>query len=578
MNRLLALIAFFSLTIQNVMSREVSLTVVQTSDVHGSYFPYDFIARKPLRGSLARVDAYVDSLRRSQGADRIILLDGGDMLQGQPTAYYYNFIDTVSPHLAASVMNFMGYDAAVAGNHDIETGHSVYDRWRSQLRMPLLGGNVTRTATGDPYFLPYTILERDGVKVMVVGLVTPAVPAWLPENLWSGMEFHDMVLAAKVMMPEIIEKEKPDVVIGLFHSGRDESQMTGSFLENASLVVARQADGFDAVMFGHDHTLNSSTLLSDSGARVVALNPANGAGAVSRLDITLSVDDSGRVTGKSLSGSIVSLDSVKPSERFLNEFKDEFSAVDHFVSRTVGRAEGDFSTRDAFFGPSAFMSLLHELQLEISGADVSLAAPLSFDAVISRGPITVADMFKLYKYENMLYTMRLTGREIKDYLEFSYSLWTSDMNSPDDHILLFAHGDAAKGDYARLRNPAYNFDSAAGINYTVDVTKPRGQKVEITSFSDGRPFDPDSTYTVAINSYRGNGGGDLLTKGAGIPSSELQSRIVSSTYKDLRYYLMQAIERRGVITPSQASNWRFIPDSIVAPAIARDRKILFPDL
>lgn len=190
----------------------------------------------------------------------------------------------------------------------------------------------------------------------------------------------------------------------------------------------------------------------------------------------------------------------------------------------------------------------------------------------------MSDMFTLYKYENMLYTLEMTGRELKDYLEMSYSLWTDVMNSQDDNLLLFSGlRTAAKGDYAKLLNPSYNFDSAAGINYTVDVTKPQGEKITITSMSDGTPFDFDKTYRVAVNSYRGNGGGDLLTKGAGIPHDELKSRVVSSTDKDLRFYLIKEIEKRGKISPEVVSNWKFIPEDFVKDAVRRDRKTLFGD-
>ncbi len=189
----------------------------------------------------------------------------------------------------------------------------------------------------------------------------------------------------------------------------------------------------------------------------------------------------------------------------------------------------------------------------------------------------MSDMFTLYKYENMLYTMAMTGHEIKDYLEMSYSLWTSQMQSPEDHLLLFADGAPAKGDYAKLHNPSYNFDSAAGINYQVDVTKPRGEKITILSMADGTPFDMDRTYRVAINSYRGNGGGNLLTEGAGIPHDELTSRIIASTDKDLRYYLIKAVEKRGHITPEVTKNWQFVPFDVVNEAAERDRLLLFPD-
>lgn len=554
---------------------ESSLTILQTTDVHGNFFPYDFIRREPASGSLARVATYTRQLRDSLGNDRVILLENGDILQGQPTAYYYNFIDTVSPHVVAEMMNYIGYDAATIGNHDVETGHAVYDRWASQLAMPLLAANVVDVATGKPYFKPYTVIERNGLKVAVLGMITPAIPAWLPENLWVGLKFEDMADAARKWVPVIMEKERPDLLIGLFHAGKDEETMTGEYRENASLLTAREVPGFDAVMFGHDHTRYAAEILTDDGRKVVAVNPANNARAVGRIDVTVVKDGDGNVVEKRITGSIADVDRLTPDPLFEARFENQRNDTDSFVSRRVGTATGEFSTRDAFTGPSAFMSLLHELQLEISGADISFAAPLSFDAVIAPGPVMMSDMFKLYKYENMLYTMRLTGREIKDYLEESYALWTRQVEPGEESVLLFADGKAAKGDYAKLRHPSYNFDSAAGIDYTVDVTKPAGSKITITGMSDGRPFSLDSVYEVAVNSYRGNGGGDLLVKGAGIPADQLKSRIIRSTDKDLRYYLMQAIERRGTITPTPSTNWRFIPEETALPALQNDHRRLF---
>ena len=150
------------------------------------------------------------------------------------------------------------------------------------------------------------------------------------------------------------------------------------------------------------------------------------------------------------------------------------------------------------------------------------------------------------------------------------------MQSADDHLLWFKPAKKA-GDVSRasFQHESFNFDSAAGICYTVDVTKPRGEKIAIQSMADGTPFDMEKTYRVAINSYRGNGGGALLTIGAGIPKEELKNRIVFSTDKDLRYYMLQYIKQQGTISPKAHNNWRFIPAEIVEPAKKRDYRQLF---
>ncbi len=558
-------------------AEEVTLKIAATTDVHGNFFPYDFITMSPGSGSLARVATRVRQLRDSLGTDKVILLDNGDILQGQPTAYYYNFIKTDVPHLTSRMLNYLGYDAETIGNHDVETGHAVYDRYRRDLgKLPLLGANVIDRSTGKPYLSPYAVIDRDGVKVVVLGLLTPAIPAWLPENLWEGLEFEDMVESARKWVPYIMKNEKPDLLVGLFHSGHDSEKMTGEWHENASLLVAEQVPGFDIVFMGHDHRLFNSSADNPVNSPALVLNPANNAAYLAETDVTFTLDN-GKVTDKKISGRLVPVADLEPDSAFMAEFAPEQQEILDFVSRKIGTSTGNFSVRDAYFGPSAFMELLHDLQLEISGAEISFAAPLSFDAMIKEGDLHMSDMFTLYKYENMLYTMAMTGREIKDYLEMSYSLWTDVMKSADDNLLLFADAKkgGAKGDYAKLLNPSYNFDSAAGINYTVDVTRPQGEKINIISMADGTPFDPDRTYKVAVNSYRGNGGGDLLTKGAGIPHKDLKSRILKATDKDLRFYLIKEIEKRGVISPVVTPNWKFIPEPMVSEAAARDRKTLF---
>lgn len=557
----------------NSFAHNTKIKIVYTTDVHGNFFPVDYITMSPVDGSLSRVVSAIDSIRKTPGGNNLILLDNGDFLQGQPSVYYYNYIDTISPHLASEIYNYIGYDATTIGNHDVETGHAVYDRWRSQNLMPLLGANVIDNKSGQPYLRPYVILEKDGVRIAVLGLLTPAIPAWLPENLWSGLSFEDMVTSAKKWIPIIKSNENPDIIIGLFHSGHDETMRTGEFLENASLKIAREVPGFDALLIGHDHQKFHEVIENVAGEKVTVLNPANNAKAVGLLEFDVKKSN-GKLKSKKITSNILDITGFEPDKAFLEKFAPQREKIENYVAREIGNVSEEMSIDDAFFGPSTFMSFLHRLQLDISGADISFAAPLSFGAVIRKGPMKVSDTFTLYKYENMLYVIKMTGREIKDYLEESYSIWTRQITDRQPHLINFKSENPSLSDN-RLAKPAYNFDSAAGIDYTVDVTKPKGEKINIASLSDGRSFSLDSTYTVAINSYRANGGGNLLSDGADISREELKKRIVSATDKDLRYYLIDYIEKHPDIEVQTIHNWKFIPDGIVEKATEIDRELLF---
>lgn len=555
--------------------KTIDLKFIETSDVHGSFFPYDFINRKPKAGSLARVATYVNQLR-SQHGENVILLDNGDILQGQPVNYYSNYVDTTSANIAAQVVNYLRYDAQTIGNHDVETGHRVYDKWVSATHCPILGANVIDTKTNKPYLKPYTILKRGGARIAIIGLLTPAIPNWLGENLWSGLRFEEMVSSARQWMRVVKEQEKADIVIGLFHSGKDGGITTPHYKEDAALAVAREVPGFDVVFFGHDHTRYADAVTNSEGKRVVCLDPANNAMSVAQADLQL-VKKKGRWCVKESQWKLVDVADLPVDNNFVDHFSAFNETVKAYADRVIGTFENTISTRDSYFGNSAFNDLILNLELSITKADVAFNAPVSFDVAIKKGPVRVADMFNLYKYENQLFVMRLTGKEIRKALEMSYDLWVNTMTSPDDHLLLL--DSQTRGDQQRLgfKNFSFNFDSAAGIDYEVDVTKPNGQKVKVLKMSNGEPFDENKYYKVAVNSYRANGGGELLTRGAGIAKDDLDDRIVWRSEFDLRHYLMEEIKRLGTLNPQPNTNWRFVPEQWTQEAAKRDRQLLFHD-
>ena len=561
--------------VQNLCAMPIEFRIIQTSDVHGCFFPYDFIDRKPLGGSLARVSTYVNRLREQYG-ERLILLDAGDILQGQPTCYYCNYVKPQMPNVAAQVINYMGYDAQTIGNHDIETGHAVYDKWIGETRCPMLGANVIDTRTQQPYLKPYTIIERNGVRIAVIGMLTDAIPCWLSEELWQGLRFDDVVESSRRWVAYVKEHEHPDVIVGLFHCGLEQGINTKEYEENPTLRVAKQVPGFDVIFYGHDHRTLQRVVTSSDGSETLLLNPSSNAAYVCDATLRVETDDKGKVVSKKLIGKLQSMRDIDIDEKFMQQFQPSIDSTMTFVNRKIGTMSHTIYTRDAFFGSSSFCDLVHNLQLQITGADISFNAPLTFDSTISQGDIHVSDMFNLYKYENLVCCMKMTGKEIRDYLEMSYDQWIATMRTPDDHIMLMdTRTNSKKEQYYVFKNLAFNFDSAAGINYEVDVTQKKGSRIRILSMADGTPFDESRWYNVVMNSYRANGGGELLTKGAGIPQDELVKRLTYKSERDQRHYLTQAIEQAGNIDPKPNGNWHFVPEAWTVPAIERDRQLLF---
>jgi len=566
MKRLLLLLAAAVWSISAGAQDTVRLKIVQTSDIHGSIFNYDFINNRPAHTSMMHAYTYIKAAREAYG-NHLLLLDNGDNLQGQPAVYYYNFIDTTTPHLLVRIMNAMRYDAASVGNHDLEAGHAVYDRVARRYAFPLLAANAVKP-NGTPYFVPYCMFERSGVKVAVLGMTNPHVPYWLPKVLWSGMTFTDIVESSAQWIQYIREHEQPDVLIGLIHAGAGNGTHSE---ENPSLYIAKNVAGYDALLIGHDHQRALHKVTNAQGDTVYILNPSNAARYLATLDIML-VKENGKYT-KHIYPAIINVADFEIDSALNNQFAADFDAVKTFVSKPIGTFAKAITTRDAYFGPSAFIDLIHRIQLDVAQADISFAAPLSFDAQIPQGTVYVRDMFNLYRFENMLYTMELTGAEIKGYLNYSYGNWLNQMHSPNDHLLLFKPDSTEKS--GQFTVPPYNFDSAAGILYEVDVTRPAGDMVHIISMANGAPFSETKTYRVAVNSYRGNGGGGLLQYGAHIAPAHFDRRVVQSTDVDLRYYLMQWIETQKTIDPQPLNQWKIIPETLVKEAARRDYDLLF---
>lgn len=571
-----------SIPMTSQTSKTVRFKVIETSDVHGHFFPYDFMEKKPLKGTLVRANTYINKEREKYGPQNLLLIDNGDILQGQPCVYWTNYVMPEDENLAARVINYMQYDAETVGNHDIEPGHKVYDKWIREVRCPLLGANIVHAGsdgTANPKNIytglqPYSIHYIDGVKIAIIGMLTPAIPNWLTENVWKGMEFEEMTACARKWVKYIKEVERPDLIFGLFHSGRDGGIKTDTYEENATAAVAREVPGFDIIFFGHDHQVHNEWITNVEGQQVLIIDPSCYVKNVAEADIQLTFEN-GQLTKKDINGQIVSVLNEEIDDQMMAHFQTDIDAVKTYVDRRIGRFENTITTRDCFFGNAAFTDLIHNLQLQITGADISLTAPLSFNATIQAGDITVGDMFKLYRFENLLLVLRMTGEEIRKHLEMSYDLWTTQMTSPDDHIMLLRDDKGEDQQRAAFKNMTFNFDSACGIDYEVDVTKPDGQKVRILGMSNGEPFDEHKWYQVAMNSYRANGGGELLTLGAGIPKDSLASRVIFSTDLDQRHYLMKEIERQGTVNPQANHNWRFVPEAWAKPALERDRKTLF---
>lgn len=558
------------------------LVLLYTTDVHGACLPFDFKQNKPARTSLANVSTYVNQ-QRAENPDAVMLFDTGDYLQGQPSIYYYNFIDTLSEHIVPRVYNFMQYDAVGVGNHDIEPGEPVYyDRLPAQFQMPVLCANAIDQRTGKPMFTPYTVIERQGVKVAVLGMITPHIHAWLPKSLWPNLEFEDMVECAKKWVPIIQGKENPDLLVGLFHAGgdytTDGNDLDTPFNENGAVPAAIKVPGFDIVLCGHDHQPREFKVTNVAGDSVLILDAQTQAAKVGRVDISLHLEN-GKYS-KKLTSSLVDMRDYAPDSLFCSTFQSVIDSVNAYVDAPLGELTAPLLGEPSLYGPSEFQDFIHDAQLWATGADISFAAVLAPHDVIPAGPITMRQLFTLYKYENQLFKLSMTGQNVKDYLEFGFNNQYNTMTSINDHLLAFKK-DANGNILDEGRGPVYktftfNYTCAAGIRYTVDVSKPEGERVTILSMSDGTPFDLNKDYTVAINSYQASGGGNFIPVGLGWDEATLKAHTLESKPKDVRRYVAEYIQMLHTVKPHLRGDWEVIPINWWYRGMETDKKFTNP--
>lgn len=553
---------------------EYTFRIMTTNDIHGRYFDSLYVSSRT-SPSLLSVSWYIDSVRTAAGAENVIAIDAGDCLQGDNAAYYYNYVDTDTKHLYARMAEYIGYDAVAVGNHDIETGHKVYDRMLKEMKVPFLAANALRTDNGKPYFPEYVTLDRHGLKITVIGFTNPNIKNWLSPLLWEGIEFQSLIPLAQEVVDRVKEQEKSDVVIVAVHSGTGAGD--GQQYESQGLDLFKSLKGVDFLICSHDH--RPAIHCSDS---ICLINSGSHCRNIGFGTISLKVEN-GKVVSRKVSADLITVDKNKVDTKMRDMFRPDYEAVKAFTVKEVGELKADLRTRDAYKGMSDYMNLIHTLSLGCTPAQISFAAPLTFNGFVKAGTLIYNDLFTIYPYENQLFVVKMTGKEIKDYLEYSYDAWINTLKPGSSHVLKIVNEPDPRTGQKRWSfvNRSYNFDSAAGLVYDVDVTKPAGERIIIKSLADSSPFSMNETYNVAMTSYRASGGGYLMRLGAGIDTDKIDERVVEY-YPEIRNILYDYLQKNGTIDPAVIGNpevigsWKFIPEGKAERHIEKDLALLFP--
>ncbi len=516
------------------------VTILATTDLHGHVFPVNYGTNQPSADGLARVATLIRAARKE--APDLLLLDCGDTIQGSPLAYYHSRIrnEPIDPMMLA--MNSLGYASMTIGNHEYNFGLPVLHKARQEARFPWLSGNTLRSGTDEPAFTPYLVREVAGVRVGIFGLTTPAIPFWENPANYAGLTFADPVASARRWVDVLRTREKVDVVVAAVHLGIDQNLSNGQQPpgqmpnENPALAIAREVPGIDLMFLAHTHVNVAG--LSVNG---VLISQAEYWGSrLARGDLYLERPDRSsawRVIAKTSTTLPVTL-ATTPDPEILDLVRPYHEATQTWLSQPIGRCRVALSSRESRLRDSAIIDLIHRVQLEAGKADISFAAAFTLDASLPAGDVTVRDLAALYVYENTLVVIELTGAEVKEALEHAarYFRPYEPGLTPEELI--------------DPRIPGYNFDMAEGVDYTLDLRRPLGDRVVDLRFQ-GQPIDLQRRFRVAINNYRLNGGGQYRMF--------RNARVLEQANSEIRELMIDWVRRNPEIPSTPTGNWRLLP-------------------
>ncbi|AXI47062.1 bifunctional 2',3'-cyclic-nucleotide 2'-phosphodiesterase/3'-nucleotidase [Sulfitobacter sp. SK012] len=579
-------------------ANQAHLRLMETTDLHVHVFPYDYYGDKDVDTvGLARTASIVKEIRAE--ATNALMLDNGDFLQGNPMGDYIAYergMKEGDMHPVIQAMNEVGYDASTLGNHEFNYGLDFLMKSLAGAKFPVVNANVVKEMGSDPtkdvtLVKPYVIIERqitDGagethpIKIGLIGFVPPQIMGWDRRHLEGNVQTRDILEAARAYVPQMKEAGA-DIIIALSHSGigsADESDM----MENASVPLAA-IDGIDAILTGHSHLVFPSATYSDYAAAdpnagTIHGKPATMGGFwgshLGLIDLMLERDGgSWRIASHSAEARPISKRNedrsvtalVESDAGILAAVQQEHDETLKYVRRAVGKTDANLHSYFALVADDPSVQIVSNAQVwyidqmmkgtEYEGLPIlSAAAPFKaggrggpeYYTDVPKGDVAIKNVSDLYLYPNTVRAVKVTGAQVKDWLERSAGIFNQVTPGQADQPLL---NDSF---------PSYNFDVIDGVTYQIDLSQPskfdsKGVLLEadanriVNLNFNGQPVDPDAEFIIATNNYRASGGG-------GFPGAKGDT-IVFEGPDTNRDVIVRYIVEQGTISPRADANWGF---------------------
>lgn len=537
-----------------------------TSDLHGQIYTTDYTQPYANSGKygfgLTRIATYVKQMREKY-VNNLYVADLGDTIQGTPLTWYNAFYNTATDgDPAIKAFRTIGYDLWVVGNHEFNYGLNILNRQLayatsdssgSEKQMTVSMANYLDAATNSDTskswdtwkgYAPYVIKKFDGVRVAIMGLGNPNIDTWDPTN-HDGIYFAGIYETYKHYEEKM--KAESDMIVIMAHCGIG-SEAASRDIDSVQYLVEK-TDSIDFVFSGHEHghgaTPENKNLFAPNvfknknGEEVPVLQPFTKAKAIAQVEVSYN-----KTTGKAtLNAQVLDL-SGKNAPAIDTELDNilkpyETEVWEEYMNVVIGKANGDFPAANLGTAPSAFMDLINQVQLwgtydktgftatteDDKPAQLSISAPLTSGNnanLISAGEIHQGDMFGLYRFENWFYQLKMTGKQLRTWLEFSATkIRVDDKGKP-----YVSNGDLTY----------YDIIYGEGFTYAIDVARPEGSRVTSMTYN-GKEVTDEQEFTVVMNNYRFGGGGHyveyLRANGCDFPESRFDEDVIYSTQFDM---------------------------------------------
>jgi 2',3'-cyclic-nucleotide 2'-phosphodiesterase/3'-nucleotidase len=558
--------------------KQFTLTVLGTTDLHNNVFNWDYFKNTSYADAagnkigIAQASTLIKAMRAECGAANTLTIDAGDTIQGTPLAYYFAKIRPISDsvtHPMALAMNAVGYDAVGLGNHEFNYGIPLLRTWEKQLDFPLLGANVHDAVTGQRAFTPYVLkrikTDNGWLTVGLVGFVTPGCALWDRDNVQGKLDFNGIVEEARTVIPQM-KAAGADVVIVSSHSGATPGSSYGEalpFPENASTLLAEEVPGIDAILVGHAHVEIPERFVTHkaTGKQVLLTEPLKWGMRVSVMDLRLT-KERGRWNVTSASSHLLDAKTAEPDPAVVRAVQAGHEATVKYVNEVIGTSTAALSTGTACWQDTAAIDAINFVQASTIKAELagganaglpvlSSAAAFSRAVDVKAGLLTIRDVAGLYIFDNTLLSIKVTGAQVKAYLE-----WSAQYFKPVTGTT------AAAADVTNSVTPTapggtpdYNYDVVYGLDapltYDIDLARPVGSRISNLSYG-GEALRADQEFAMAINNYRQSGGGNF----PGVKTAP----VLSNSQQEIRQRIIDYVVDRGTLDAALFSrkDWRLV--------------------